>query len=257
MANQNFNNERRILTIMPNIDKNGALHAANGQYTFKPGTSNMSYDLDEPQLPSIEEIESEINGPKLPSYAEVKEAIHEEITNRELKQILKLRDPIDEELRQLDMDFDNHYIPDTETNEGIEEFNRYLEEKYSDTEKLKSLNGRPIPQMQYLDIPWKKKPRPESLQDIMNDKPKWYQFSKKRSWKQRKAAYDAKPYGERKYAEEEYMSEIAAKNNADRVARIQSQRKSSNLEQQKTYYHQAVAEYRNSRKLEPNQLKQS
>jgi len=30
---------------MPTIDKHGALHAANGQYTFKPGNGFMSYDL--------------------------------------------------------------------------------------------------------------------------------------------------------------------------------------------------------------------
>jgi len=31
---------------MPTIDKYGALHAANGQYTFKPGNNGMSYCLD-------------------------------------------------------------------------------------------------------------------------------------------------------------------------------------------------------------------
>jgi len=31
---------------MPTIDKNGALHASNGQYTFKPGGDTGSYNLE-------------------------------------------------------------------------------------------------------------------------------------------------------------------------------------------------------------------
>jgi len=44
---------------MPTIDKHGALHAANGQYTFKPDYGGMSYCLDsdwepEPEIPTCD-----------------------------------------------------------------------------------------------------------------------------------------------------------------------------------------------------------
>jgi len=43
---------------MPTIDKHGALHAANGQYTFKPGFSGMSYELAYPVVNSSHQTTS-------------------------------------------------------------------------------------------------------------------------------------------------------------------------------------------------------
>jgi len=45
---------------MPTIDKRGALHAANGQYTFKPGTET-TYDLESLTQSLIDSAKDRIN----------------------------------------------------------------------------------------------------------------------------------------------------------------------------------------------------